>query len=77
MINVSKIPAVDILPIIRDISGKADFIMLVLHDGEIKLNNPGDIAIPSRSKRSKCLYLQQSDLKLLNEITQFICEVSE
>jgi hypothetical protein len=74
MRSVKNIPASEIVEIIRDISGKAEFIHIMLHDGDIKLNDPGDIAIPSRTERSKALDLGKSDLALLSEINNFIVE---
>lgn len=76
MKTLKNIPSIDVVAMIREDSGRADFITLLLHDGEIKLNDPGDIAIPSRTLRSKILDLHKSDLVLLSEITNFICEVS-
>jgi hypothetical protein len=64
--------AAQIVAIARDEAGKADFITLLLHDEHLKLNDAGDIAIPSRTKCSIALEMHLSDETLINIINGFV-----
>lgn len=62
LIKVKGKTAVEILEIAKAEAGAADFVTLIDHDGEIKLNDVGDIAIPSGSKRSVIIEFRYPDL---------------
>ena len=56
----------------RTEAGKAEFVTLVWHDGQLKLNDAGDIAIPSRSKASIALEMRWDDETLTNIVFGFV-----
>lgn len=72
MITVTKYNAKKIADIARKESGKAEFITLMIHDGEIKLNNPGELSIPSRTSASVALSLNCSQQQLIRTIGDFL-----
>lgn len=66
-----------IADIARKEAGKAEFITLVWHDGELKLNDAGDIAIPSRTKASVCLDMRLSQRGIIAIISGFVSQVNK
>jgi len=66
---------------VRELQGSsADFIQIIYHDGEFKLNDVGDIAIPSRSIGSMSINKDPATGKIdkyhaLEEIKDFIQEM--
>ena len=73
MKTITHMQTSKIIQFIRQESGKAEFVTLLFHDGDFKLNDFGDIAIPSRTKWSKYLDLSADDEALRQSIWDFAC----
>jgi hypothetical protein len=63
----------------RSEAGKADFISLLWNEEtkELSLNDPGDIAIPSRTTRSINLQMRWDDECIENVIRGFLSQLNK